>query len=268
MNGSCPSWTNSSRRAALSPMRGLSVKLRSRWRSTVKYPNRHGCSSSLRRNDTAVSRRLQCPAQAHAWRPTHDFATLDGPDHGLSEMIEGGILGKVPLEHGAEQERTGALERLFVDRDRDLDPPRGPDATALPDTARDRPAVDVADAANAPLGDRILHVREHRKGLTQRLGIVTAPALDDPHMVGAEHVDEAPRDGAGVRRLAAAAQLGHDRLAWRRGAGDAHQVERGIIDQPKIRAPRADRQMFRQMPVGAQGPGAQFGDRVGIVCPP
>ena len=59
---------------------------------------------------------------------------------------------------------------------------------------------------------------------------------------------------------------GDDRLPrWRR-TGNAHEVQRRIIDQTKICAAGADRQMLGQMAIGAQCPHAQFGDRGIIVA--
>ena len=108
------------------------------------------------------------------------------------------------------------------------------------------------------------HVGEHRQGLPQRLGVAAGAALDQAEMIGAQHVDEPPGDGAGMRRLAAAAQLRHDRLARRRRTGDADEIEGEIVEQTKIGAADADRQMLGQVPVRAQRAHAQFGDR-GVV---
>ncbi len=83
-------------------------------------------------------------------------------------------------------------------------------------------------------------------------------------MIGRKQVDEPPGDRAGVRGFAAAAQLPYDRLARRGRARDADEVEGEIIDQPEIGAPDPDRQMLGQVPVRAQGPHAQFGDRLVI----
>ena len=69
----------------------------------------------------------------------------------------------------------------------------------------------------------------------------------------------------GIGGFAAAAQLRHDRLARRRRTGNADEIEGEIVDQAKIRAADADRQMLGQMPVGAQRPHAEFGDRAIIV---
>ena len=84
-------------------------------------------------------------------------------------------------------------------------------------------------------------------------------------MIGAEHVDEPPGHRAGMRGLAAAAQLPDDRLARRRRSGDADDIERDIVDQAKIGAARADRQMLGQVPIGAQRAHAELGDRVLVV---
>ena len=63
-----------------------------------------------------------------------------------------------------------------------------------------------------------------------------------------------------VRGLAAAAQLRHHRLARRRRAGDADDVERRVVEQAEIGAALADRQMLGQMPVRAQRAHAEFDD--------
>ena len=175
-------------------------------------------------------------------------------------MIEARIFGEEPIEHGAEQEDAGTFERLLVDRHGDLDPACGPDAAALAEATHDRPAVDIADATNAAFGSDVGHLREHRQRFAQRLSIATGAALDQTEMVGAKQVDEPPGDRAGMCRLAAAAQLRDDRLAWRRRAGDANEIEREIVDQAKIGSAGPDRQMLGQVPIRAQRPHAQLGD--------
>ena len=65
----------------------------------------------------------------------------------------------------------------------------------------------------------------------------------------------------GMGGLAAAAQLRDDRLARRRRSGDADDIERDIVEQAEIRAALPDRQMLGQVPVRAQRPHAQLGNR-------
>src|SRR5216683_185248 len=149
-------------------MRGRSLNVRSRWRRKV----------------TATSRRRSYrPARSHARGPSHDFTALDGADHRLGEMVEPRILGKEPVEHRAEQEDAGALQRPFVNRHRDLDAARRPDAAALANAAYNRPAVDIANAADAALGDGVGHFCEHRQGFLQRLGIASRPTFHKTEMI-------------------------------------------------------------------------------------
>src|SRR5258708_7038001 len=108
-------------------------------------------------------------------------------------MVEPRILREKSVEHGAEDENAGALERLLVDRHRDLDAARCPDAAALANAAYDRPAVDVANAADAALGGGVGHFREHRQRFPQRLSIASSATLYQPAMILAEHLDHAPR---------------------------------------------------------------------------
>jgi hypothetical protein len=141
-------------------------------------------------------------------------------------MVEGRIFSKEPIKDSAEQERAGTFESSLVDRHGNLDPAGGADADALANTTHDRPAIHGSDAAKSSLGGGVFHIREHRQRFPQRLSIAARTALDKAEMIGAEHINEPPGNRAGVRRLAAAAQLRYDRLTrWRR-ARNAHEVER------------------------------------------
>src|SRR5262252_4249013 len=122
-------------------------------------------------------------------------------------MVEARILGKEAIEHGAKQKDAGALECSFVDRHRDFDPARCPDAAALANAPYNRPAVDVANAANAALSNGVIHFRKHRQGFPQCLSVAPGTAFHQAEMIGAEHVDQPPGDRAGVRDLASTAQL-------------------------------------------------------------
>src|SRR5258708_37069837 len=122
-------------------------------------------------------------------------------------MVEPRILREESVEHGAEDENAGALERRLVDRHRDLDAARCPDAGALANAAHDRPAVDVANAADAALGGGVGHFREHRQRFPQRLSIASSATLHKAEMIGAERLADAPGDSAGMRHFAAPAQL-------------------------------------------------------------
>src|SRR5262249_54916957 len=153
---------------------------------------------------------------SHAGRPSRHVTAFDGANHRLGKMVEPRILREESIEHGAEEENAGALERLLVDRYRDLDAARCPDAAALANAAHDRPAVDVANAADPALGGSVGHFRKHRQRFPQRLGVAPGTTLYKAEMIGAEHVDETPGDGAGMGYFAATAQLRHDRLAGRR----------------------------------------------------
>src|SRR5260370_28981272 len=124
-------------------------------------------------------------------------------------MVKPRILREESVEHGAEDENAGALERLLVDRHRDLDAARCTDAAALANAAYDRPAVDVANAADAALGGGVGHFREHRQRFPQRLRIASSATLYKAEMIGDENIDEAPGDSAGVGHFAATAQLRH-----------------------------------------------------------
>src|SRR5260221_1905483 len=156
-------------------------------------------------------------------------------------MVEPRILREESVEHGTEEENAGALERLLVDRHRDLDAARCPDAAALANPAYDRPAIDVANAADAALGGGVGHFREHRQRFPQGLSIASCATLHKAEMIGAEHIDESPGDGAGVGHFAATAQLRHDRLAGRSRTGNAHQVQGDVVDQSKIGPTYSDR---------------------------
>src|SRR5262245_33594600 len=140
-------------------------------------------------------------------------------------MVEPRILREEPVEHGAEEENAGALERLLVDRHGDLDTARRPDAAALANAAYDRPAVDVANAADAALGGGVGHFREHRQRFPQRLSIASSTTLYEAEMIGAEHIDESPGDGARVGSFAVAAHMRPGRLAGGRPAGNVPRVQ-------------------------------------------
>src|SRR5215470_9245759 len=103
-------------------------------------------------------------------------------------MVEPRILREESVEHGTEEENAGALERLLVDCHCDLDAARCPDAAALANAAHDRPAVDVANAADAALGGGVGHFRKHRQRFPQRLSIASSAPLDKAEMIGAEHI--------------------------------------------------------------------------------
>src|SRR5215471_17983418 len=117
-------------------------------------------------------------------------------------MVESRISGEESVEHGAQQKNSRALERPFVDRHRNLNTTCGTNTAALANAAHDRPAVNIANATNAALGDSVGHLCEHRQGLLQRLAIASRAAFHKAEMIGAEHVDEAPGDGAGMGDLA------------------------------------------------------------------
>src|SRR3954447_8846600 len=89
--------------------------------------------------------------QAHARRPSHDFAPLHRADHRLREMVERRIFREKSIEHRPKQEYACALECLLVDRHRDLDAARRADTRTLTDPAHDRTAVDVANASDSAL---------------------------------------------------------------------------------------------------------------------
>jgi len=60
--------------------------------------------------------RLERLTRSHAWRPSHDLATVYGTDHGLGEMVEARILRKETVEHGAERECASTFEGFLIDR--------------------------------------------------------------------------------------------------------------------------------------------------------
>src|SRR5262245_42037949 len=60
-------------------------------------------------------------------------------------------------------------------------------------------------------------------------------------------------------------QLRYYRLTRRRRTGDAGDIQRSVIEQQKIRAAFADRQMFRQVPIRTKRPDTQFDDRTIVV---
>src|SRR5260370_4202385 len=175
-------------------------------------------------------------------------------------MVEAQIDREKAAEQGDEDENAGAQERRLVDRRRDLDAARCPDAAALANAAYDQPAVDVANAADAALGGGVGHFREHRQRFPQRLSIASSATLYKAEMIGAEHVDQAPGDSAAMGHFAATAQLRHDRLAGRRRTGNAHQVQGNVVDQPKIGPAYSDRKMLGQKPVRPHPPPAQLPD--------
>jgi hypothetical protein len=79
-------------------------------------------------------------------------------------------------------------------------------------------------------------------------------------MIDTQHVDEPPGGRTGVNSLGPAAQLLDHRFSrWGR-AGDAQNIERRVVDQPEVRAPLTNRQVFGQMAVRAEGLDAQLSD--------
>src|SRR5262249_59278079 len=110
---------------------------------------------------------------------------------------------------------SGAFKCLLVDGHRDLDAARCADAAAFANAAHDRPAVDVANAADATLGGGVGHFRKHRQGFPQRLSIVPGTTLHKIEIDAAYHIDQAPGDSARMGHFAATAELRHDRLARR-----------------------------------------------------
>src|SRR5882757_3228199 len=183
-------------------------------------------------------------------------------------MVESRILGEEPVEHRAEKEDTAALECLLIDRHRYFDAPRGSDAGALADAPYDRPAIDAAHAMDTALRDAVRRLREHRQGLLKCLRIAACPALDETEVIGAQHIDEAPGDSAGMGRFAAAAHRRYHRLPRRRRAGYADHVQGEVVDQAKLRAPDTNRKMLGEVAVRAQRPNAQFGNcRVVVFAP-
>ena len=139
-------------------------------------------------------------------------------------------------------------------------PRAGADAAALADAPDHRAAVDAANAADLALGRAVGEVGEHRQDFAQRGRVLARAALDQAEMIHAQHVDEPPGHGAVMGGLAAGAQLRDHRLARRRRAGDADDVERDVVEQAEIGAALADRQMLGQMPVRAERAHAELGD--------
>src|SRR5262245_44794371 len=127
-------------------------------------------------------------------------------------MVDADILGEETVENGTEQEGAAALEGALVERHRDLGAARHADAARMPDAPDDRPAVDVADAADLALGRAVRDLGEQGQHLAQSMAALPGRPLDQAEMVEAEHVDETPGDLAGRGAVGLSGERRDDRL--------------------------------------------------------
>src|SRR6185437_13923899 len=111
--------------------------------------------------------------------PSHDLATAQRTQGRLGKRVDRYVFGKKPLEHRAEQEHAGALERILAASQRDLEAAAERDRPGNESAARDRLGRDRAQALDLARDVQLVEIGVERQQLAQRRGALLGTAVDE-----------------------------------------------------------------------------------------
>src|SRR6185437_6745116 len=106
-------------------------------------------------------------------------ATAQRTQSRLGERVDRHVFGKKPLEHRAEQEYAGALERILAASQRDLQAATERDRPGNQSAPRDRLGRDRAQSLDLARDVQLVEIGVERQQLAQRRGALLRIAIDE-----------------------------------------------------------------------------------------